>query len=176
MNKRDHDRDPMAVLIEKVETIVHAALDVSGRNTPRAALYQKVVTELGKAEGEEAKQAIVLCTAFAAQHVVDKVIKRRSDIQLPTMKQICLFAGKEELLAALTPIVHESGDGAVTPFKSMLIEDADDQLARDTENARRVMERLTQKHQVVRGIRPFMAQGMNMPEAFVTLWEQLRVS
>lgn len=176
MSKRDQDRDPdpMERLIAKVEGIVHSALDVSGRNTPRTALYHQVVVELGKAEGEEAKQAVLLCTAFAARHVVDRVVKRRSDIQLPTMKQICMFGGKDDLLAALNPIVHESGDGAVTPFKAMLMDDWDDELARDTENARRVMDRLTKKAEVARRVRPFVNQGMNMPEAFVTLWEQSR--
>jgi hypothetical protein len=171
---KNESRDPMSVLIEEVEAIVHSTLDTSGRNTPRTTLYHRVVVELGKAKGEKAEQAILLCTAFAAQHMVDRVIKRRSDLQIPTMKQICLFTGKDELLAALTPIVHESGDGAVTPFSVMLMDDIDDELARETENARRVMERLTKKAEVARRVRPFVNQGMDMPSAFVTLWEQLR--
>jgi hypothetical protein len=159
-----------SALLERMELVVQRTLADSGRNTPRTLLYHEVAQAIAEAEAAD----VLVCCSIAARHVVDKIVKKRSDIQLPTLKQIEMFGGEHALRAALSPIVHESGDGAVTPFRAMLIEDFDDQVMRDKENLRRVADRLAAKSTVVQQIRPFMVEGMGSEDAFVMLWHELR--
>lgn len=173
MNKADNviqiprsaARELYASLQPELDRIVAAC----EAHTPRETLTHETVKLLRAREVDEA-----MAHSIMARLIVDMHIKARSDGHIPGLKQLSMFADEENVRASVVHVVHEGGDGTVTPFDKMSVIDFDERDARKFKHAKEALDAAVSEADINRRIRPLVAGGMSPIDALVSVWNEVR--
>lgn len=114
--------------------------------------------------------------AIAAQLVVDRHVKQRSDIRLPSMKQLQLIGTEDEVRTSVQAYVFENGDGSITKLRDMLAADFHELDQRRMQHAKEALDAALEGNAMSRALLPYHLKGMNSEDAFVAAWQALHES